>query len=68
MEKIRQAGIKKNILEFPYIYCSERAKRLGFSASGSRYAKKRIGVTYLISLMIVRIDSGIKKTRSTRSS
>jgi transposase len=45
-KKLDKEALKKDILEFPDSYCYERAKRLGVSPSGIRYAKKRLGVSY----------------------
>ena len=38
--------LKKDIEEYPYSYCYERAKRLGASSTGIRDAQYRLGVTY----------------------
>lgn len=45
-KKLDQEKLKKDIEEFPDSYSSERAQRLGVSASGIRYAKKRLGISY----------------------
>jgi transposase len=44
--KLDKEKLKIDIEEFPDSYSYERAKRLGVSASGIRYAKQRLGVTY----------------------
>lgn len=38
--------LKKDIQDFPDSYSYERAKRLGISSSGIRYAKARLGISY----------------------
>lgn len=45
-KKLDKEKLRKDIEEFPDSYSYERAKRLGVSASGIRYAKQRLGVTY----------------------
>jgi transposase len=44
--KIDYEKLKKDIEEYPDSYSYERALRLGVSASGIRYAKKRLGISY----------------------
>ena len=44
--KIDYEALKKDIQEHPDSYSYERALRLGVSASGIRYAKKRLGISY----------------------
>jgi transposase len=45
-KKLDKEKFKKDIEEFPDSYSYERAKRLGVSTSGIRYANKRLGITY----------------------
>ncbi len=45
-QKIDQEALRRDIEKYPDSYSHERAKRLGVSASGIRYAKKLIGVSY----------------------
>lgn len=45
-QKIDPDVLKRDIEEYPDSYSRERAKRLGVSASGIRYAKKLLGVSY----------------------
>ena len=45
-QKIDQEALKRDIEEYPDSYSHERAERLGVSASGIRYAKKLLGVSY----------------------
>ncbi len=44
--RVDNEALKQDIQNHPDSYGYERARRLGVSASGIRYAKKRIGVTY----------------------
>ena len=44
--KIDYEALKKDIQEHSDSYSYERALRLGVSASGIRYAKKRLGIIY----------------------
>ncbi len=44
--KIDREALKKDIQNHPDSYGYERARRLGVSASGIRYAKKRLGISY----------------------
>ena len=44
--KIDYEALKKDIEEHPDSYSYERGLRLGVSASGIRYAKKRMGISY----------------------
>lgn len=44
--KLDPEALKRDIEEYPDSYSRERAERLGISASGIRYAKKRLGVSY----------------------
>ena len=44
--KIDYEALKRDIQEHPDSYSYERALRLGVSASGIRYAKKRLGISY----------------------
>lgn len=45
-KKISPEFLKLDIEKYPDAYSHERAKRLGVSTSGIRYAKKRLGITY----------------------
>ena len=45
-KKLSKEKLIMDLEEFPDSYSHERAKRLGVSASGIRYAKQRLGVTY----------------------
>ena len=58
--KLDKEKLRIDIEEFPNSYSYERAKRLGVSASGIRYAKQRLGVTYKKNL-----KSSEGKTRRT---
>ena len=44
--KIDYEALKKDIQDHPDFYGYEMALRLGVSASGIRYAKKRLGISY----------------------
>jgi transposase len=44
--KLDKDKLRIDIEEFPDSYSYERARRLGVSASGIRFATKRLGVTY----------------------
>ena len=43
---IDMEALKKDVEDYPDAYNYERAKRLGASSSGIRYALKRLGMTY----------------------
>lgn len=45
-KKIDKEGLKRDIQDYPDSYSWERGKRLGVSASGIRYAKRLLGVSY----------------------
>ena len=45
-KKLSKEGLLDDIKKYPDSYSYERAKRLGVSASGIRYAMKRLQVTY----------------------
>ena len=45
-KKLDKEKLRMDIEEFPDSYSYERANRLGVSASGIRYAKQRLGITY----------------------
>lgn len=45
-KKLDQEKLRNDIEQYPDSYSYERAKRLGVSASGIRYAKQRLGVSY----------------------
>ena len=44
--KIDYEALKRDIQDYPDSYSYERGLRLGVSASGIRYAKKRLGISY----------------------
>ena len=44
--KLDRETLRRDIEEYPDSYSRERAERLGMSASGIRYAKKRLGISY----------------------
>lgn len=45
-KKLSKEGLIKDIEQYPDSYSRERAERLGVSASGIKYAMKRLAVTY----------------------
>ncbi len=45
-KKLSKEALKEDIALYPDSYCYERALRLGVSASGIRYAKGRLGISY----------------------
>jgi transposase len=45
-KKLDKEALKRDIEQYPYSYSYERAQRLGVSASGIRYAKQLLGVSY----------------------
>jgi transposase len=45
-KKLDPEKLRNDIEQYPDSYSYERAKRLGVSASGIRYSKQRLGVSY----------------------
>jgi transposase len=44
--KIKEDSLKKDVEQYPNSFSYERAKRLGVSASGIKYAMKRLKISY----------------------